>query len=156
LASKSRAIIISNYMIKYTLICENNHEFEGWFPNSKEYGRQQKKLMICCPSCDSSAVTKAIMAPNVKKSKTKSQKKSNYSQKDQMMPASQAHNLFKRITKYVKKNFEDVGENFYKEALKSDNGERDDKFYGTPSEDQVNDLLEKGIDLFHVPKSKDN
>jgi hypothetical protein len=155
LASKSRAIIISNYMIKYTLICENNHEFEGWFPNSKEYGRQQKKQMICCPSCDSSAVTKAIMAPNVNKSKTKVKNKPMPVQ-NQMMPASQAHNLFRRIGKYVKKNFEDVGENFYKEALKSDNGERDDKFYGTPSDKQVDDLLEKGIDLFHVPKSKDN
>ena len=140
-------------MIKYALICENNHEFEGWFPDSKEYSRQQNKHMICCPSCDSSAVNKAIMAPSVKR---KTNKKNKVSKSQEMMPASQAHNLFSRITKYVKKNFQNVGKNFYREALKSEKGQRDDKFYGTPTDKQVNDLLDKGIDLFHVPKSKDN
>ena len=30
-------------MIKYQLRCRCNHEFEGWFPDSKEYKRQKKQ-----------------------------------------------------------------------------------------------------------------
>ena len=58
-------------MIKYQLRCKCEHEFEGWFPDSKEYKRQKNKGMINCPMCDSTAVDKAIMAPNVKTSKKK-------------------------------------------------------------------------------------
>jgi len=36
-------------MIKYQLRCRCNHEFEGWFPSSKEYTRQKNKGMINCP-----------------------------------------------------------------------------------------------------------
>ena len=62
----------------------------------------------------------------------------------------------KRIGRYVKKNFENVGDRFYEEAVKCEEGDRDDKFYGTPSKEETDKLLEKGIDLFHVPKIKDN
>ena len=53
-------------------------------------------------------------------------------------------------------NFENVGKKFYKEVKKSQAGKRDEKFYGTPSDDEVNKLLDEGVDLFHVPKVKDN
>ena len=42
------------------------HEFEGWFPDSKEYTRQKNKGMINCPMCDSTAVDKAIHGTTVK------------------------------------------------------------------------------------------
>jgi hypothetical protein len=73
-----------------------------------------------------------------------------------MMMASQAKHVMRKIRDYVKKNFENVGDNFYDEAVKADEGERDDKFYGTPSESEIKELLEDGVDLFHVPEIKDN
>ena len=30
-------------MIKYNLKCENNHEFESWFSDSKEFENLKKK-----------------------------------------------------------------------------------------------------------------
>jgi hypothetical protein len=39
---------------------------------------------------------------------------------------------------------------------RADAGERDEKFYGTPSDKKLIKLLDEGIDLFHVPKVKDN
>ena len=30
-------------MIKYNLKCENNHEFESWFSDSKEFEKLRKK-----------------------------------------------------------------------------------------------------------------
>ena len=154
------------YMIKYRLICDLDHEFDGWFPDSKEFTKQKKKGQLLCPVCDSPHVNKAIMAPNVKKTKTKTRSESKKERlqqmreeslsSEQMMPASQASNVLRRIGKYITKNFENVGNRFYEEAIKCDQGERNDQFFGTATEDEKNKLLDKGIDLFHVPKVKDN
>ena len=58
-------------MIKYSLICDEEHEFDGWFPSSEDYDKQLKKGLLLCPLCDSKEVRKSIMAPNIKKPKTK-------------------------------------------------------------------------------------
>ena len=31
-------------MIKYNLKCNNNHEFESWFSDSKEFNKLKKKI----------------------------------------------------------------------------------------------------------------
>ena len=33
-------------MIKYNLKCNNNHEFESWFSDSKEFNKLKKKKSI--------------------------------------------------------------------------------------------------------------
>jgi hypothetical protein len=146
-------------MIKYKLKCENDHEFEGWFPSSKEFDRQCKKGMVNCPSCDTPNVGKALMAPRINKGKTRKAKKESLRRaytNDTMMMASRAKAVMRRIKQEVEKEFENVGNNFYNEAIKAHEGTRDDKIYGTPTKDEVNELLDEGIDLFHVPDIKDN
>ena len=146
-------------MIKYRLICDTEHEFDGWFPNSREFTKQKKAGQIMCPICDSNNVDKALMAPGINKganARKLARIREETLNTDQFMPASQASNVLKRIGRYVKKNFENVGDRFYEEAVKCEDGDRDDKFYGTPSKEETDKLLEKGIDLFHVPKIKDN
>jgi len=102
------------------------------------------------------------MSPSLNKKdtqkKTKAVESTNsveYSSNDIMM-ARQAKTVLRKINKYVEKNFENVGKKFYKEVKKAEKGKRDEKFYGTPSEAEVNKLLDEGVDLFHVPKVKDN
>ena len=146
-------------MIKYRLICDTEHEFDGWFPNSREFTKQKKAGQIICPICDSKNVDKALMAPGINKganARKLARIREETLDTDQFMPASQASNVLKRIGRYVKKNFENVGDRFYEEAVKCEEGDRDDRFYGTPSKEETDKLLEKGIDLFHVPKIKDN
>jgi hypothetical protein len=148
-------------MIKYSLICDSEHEFDGWFPNSKSFDAQKKKGQLTCPVCDSGNVNKALMAPGVQTSKKKKKEKKMESYRksivsDEMMLASQAKTVMRRIKKHIEKEFENVGNKFYDEAIKASEGQRDDKFYGTPTNEQVTDLLDDGIDLFHVPDIKDN
>jgi|TARA_A100001388_G_scaffold159189_1_gene118724 hypothetical protein len=148
-------------MIKYSLNCGDcTNTFEGWFPDSKDFSKQKKTGQLLCPFCDSGNVDKAIMAPNIQKKQTQKKTVSStnsvdYSSKDIMM-AGQAKAVLRRINKYVEKNFENVGKKFYKEVKKSQAGKRDEKFYGTPSDEEVSKLLDEGVDLFHVPKVKDN
>ena len=138
-------------MIKYQLRCRCNHEFEGWFPSSKEYTRQKNRGMIQCPMCDSTAVDKAIMAPNVKLSKTKKGQPDDY-----MVMGDSAESILRKLNKKIKKDFQNVGKNFAKEARKAAKGKRDQKFYGKTTKEEANQLLDEGIDLFAVPDYKDN
>ena len=52
-------------MIKYLLKCNNKHEFESWFSESKEFEKLKKKKLIECIFCQSNDVDKSIMCPNV-------------------------------------------------------------------------------------------
>ena len=52
-------------MIKYQLICNQNHEFEGWFQSSAAYDEQVAKKLLRCPLCDSDQVKRALMTPNL-------------------------------------------------------------------------------------------
>jgi len=146
-------------MIRYQLLCENNHKFDGWFPNIAEFERQQHKDLLICPMCDSKRVDRAIMAPAVGKTATKKTKSKDYTDQitnDTMIPAAQAKNILRRIRKHIVTEFENVGDQFVKEYRKHEKGERDDKFYGTPSQKEVKKLLDEGTDLFHVPEIKED
>jgi len=55
-------------MIRYTLVCNERHEFESWFTNSAAYDKQAKRKLIECPMCGSAKVEKAIMAPRLGRS----------------------------------------------------------------------------------------
>jgi len=59
-------------MIRYVLICGNQHEFESWFSNSAEYDRLHEKGLLECPQCGSHEVRKAMMAPQIGSSRKSS------------------------------------------------------------------------------------
>lgn len=58
-------------MIKYQLICHQNHEFEGWFSSSASFADQQASGYVDCPICGSTKVRRALMAPNLNSPKTR-------------------------------------------------------------------------------------
>ena len=52
-------------MIKYQLICDVSHEFEGWFQTSAAFDAQNQSGLITCPVCGSAKVRRALMTPNL-------------------------------------------------------------------------------------------
>lgn len=58
-------------MIKYQLICDQTHEFEGWFGDSAAFEAQQASGFLTCPVCGSADVRRALMAPNLASPKTR-------------------------------------------------------------------------------------
>lgn len=52
-------------MIKYQLICDLTHEFEGWFQTGTAFDAQNEAGLITCPVCDSVKVRRALMTPNL-------------------------------------------------------------------------------------------
>ena len=132
-------------MIIFNLKCFNcDFNFEGWFENSKEYLKQNKKNLINCPSCESTNIDKGLMAPNLNK-KSNSKKKN--------IKKSLASNMSK-LKKIIEKNFDYVGENFTEEAKKIKYGEvKERSIYGEATLEQTKELIEEEIDVVPLPFS---
>ena len=148
-------------MIKFSLICKCSAKFEGWFPTNEDYENQLVKGQLLCPMCDSTKVRKDIMSPSIKKKSTKTPRergKENILNMtgEQMVMGGRARTLLRQLEKHVTDNFENVGKNFPREARKADKGKRDEEFYGTATKKEADKLVNEGIDLFHVPKIRDN
>ena len=151
--------IISICMIRYQLRCEHDHQFDGWFPNIKEFERQQEKHLLICPLCDSKRVDRAIMSPVVGKARAKNKKNKDYSDQitpDTMIPAASARQILKKIRQHIVKEFDNVGNEFVEEYRRHEKGDRDYRFYGTPDKKQIKELMDEGVNLFHVPEIKDD
>lgn len=52
-------------MIAFDLKCGADHVFEAWFRSSADYEEQCARGLLVCPLCADTAITKAVMAPNV-------------------------------------------------------------------------------------------
>ena len=134
-------------MIKYILKCENKHEFESWFSDSKEFEKLKKNKILECIFCSTTKVEKAIMAPRVIGSKK--------IKKNKMFPQKEFFKVKKelvKIKKFIEKNFEFVGNKFPDEArdIFYDNKKKRN-IYGTASSEEQKELHEEGIDLTTIP-----
>jgi hypothetical protein len=140
-------------MIKYNLKCHNNHNFESWFSDSKEFDNLNKKKLLGCIYCSSNKISKSIMAPMV--SNTKKRKDEN--QVINEILKSEKNNLL-QIRKYIEKNFEYVGENFSQKVREIYYDKKSKKtIYGTTTIKERKELNEEGIDLISIPWiNKDN
>ena len=136
-------------MPKYNLLCTRDHEFEGWFASEKSYLDQKNKKLIACPICDNTGIRRAVMAPNVVKSKKITSKKNNTA-------FYNSRSTLQHLKTWVEKNCENVGDNFAKEARKASLGERDDHIYGTASDKEIKELHNEGIGAIRIPNVKDN
>ena len=134
-------------MIKYNLICENNHEFESWFANSKEFEKLNKRKLLECIFCSSKTINKSIMAPMVSIARENNKELKIY----ESSLKKEKEKLI-NIRKYIEKNFEYVGENFSKKVREIYYDKKKKKtIYGITSLEERRELKEEGIDLLSIP-----
>jgi len=133
-------------MIKYLLKCENKHEFESWFSNSKEFEKLKKKKLIECIFCKSQKINKSIMSPNVVRMKDEH---NNIAENKEIIKIRKD---LRKIKRFVEKNFEFVGDSFPREAREMyyDN-KKNKSIYGTVSSKERKELEEEGIELTSIP-----
>jgi hypothetical protein len=137
-------------MIRYALVCEHAHEFEGWFGSSGDFDDQQARGLLECPLCASQAVRKAIMAPAVAGTKRRGQDQSpaqNHAQNHSMMMEAMG-----RVRRHVEENFDDVGDAFASEARAIHEGRSEDRgIYGQATSQEVRELVEDGVPIAPLP-----
>tara|TARA_B100000401_G_scaffold435684_1_gene377814 strand:+ start:397 stop:822 length:426 start_codon:yes stop_codon:yes gene_type:complete len=139
-------------MIKYNLFCKNCSEnFDSWFANSKEYEKLKKSKYLNCPICNSNKIEKSLMAPSIINNKIE---KNKLNTKKHI----EIKNKLKEYKKFIKNNFDYVGDNFAYEArsVHYNNKKRKKGIYGKASIDDVKELSEEGIEIETIPWPKDN
>jgi len=161
-------------MIKYSLICDQSHEFESWFPGAEAYETQVKRGFVECPFCQSKKVAKALMAPNVatsrKRRATLAQDAGQASAAAARVaePASPApmallddkqremRSMIRELHRKLTENSTDVGENFPKEARAMHEGEAPQRsIHGKATLEEAKALAEEGIPVLPLPSPPD-
>ena len=133
-------------MIKYLLKCNNNHEFESWFSESKEFEKLKKKKLIECIFCKSKKIDKTIMSPSIVRNEKIIEKSFNDNEFNKIKK-----DLIK-IRKFVENNFEFVGNKFSKEVREIYYENKKSKnIFGTVTKEEKSELEEEGIDLLSIP-----
>ena len=154
-------------MIRYSLICEKQHDFEIWFKNSADYDKQQKRGLVTCPACGSAKVEKALMAPSLGRGARKGAlapapeiappaPEAPAETKTPVAMVSPQEREFraklKELREHLTKNAENVGGKFPEEARKMHYGEKQHRsIYGEASPQEAKELLDEGVELHPLP-----
>ena len=158
-------------MIRYALRCERDHTFESWFQSSSAYESQVKRKLVECPTCGSTKVEKAIMAPRIVSKKGRDAAPVPAAPVPAPAPEvippgptsllmAQERELrakLKELRDHIVKNADDGGERFPTEARKMHYGETEHRpIYGEASIEEARELIEEGIEVAPIPVLPDD
>jgi len=131
-------------MIVFDLECSKNHSFEGWFNSLQSFEEQKTSKLVRCPYCNDTRIRRVISPVAVKSSsKADEERKS---------ATIDYPRLAKEIVEYINKNFDDVGANFTKEALKMHYGVTEKRsIRGSATVEEEKTLRDEKIEYFKVP-----
>ncbi|MCP3872235.1 MAG: DUF1178 family protein [Desulfobacteraceae bacterium] len=136
-------------MIVFDLECLNGHTFEGWFDDKKDLEKQQEQGILTCPVCDTTSVVQKLHPIAIKKSSRATTQKVLQDSQEAMAE------LTEKVAEYVEKNYEDVGSDFSKTALKMHYGAEDYKnIRGTTTKEEDKVLEKEGVPVLKVPVTK--
>ncbi|WP_323035880.1 DUF1178 family protein [Pararhodobacter sp.] len=137
-------------MIRYTLKCDQGHDFESWFASATAFDSLLKGGHVACVECGSVRIEKALMAPAVALTTTK--------------PAAPGpHNTNQKLAalrREIEENADYVGNRFVAEARAMHLGDAPDRpIWGEARLDEAKALLDDGVSVMplpFLPKTKTN
>jgi hypothetical protein len=137
-------------MIRYALVCDQDHAFEGWFARSSDFDEQAAGGLVECPVCGSRAVRKQIMAPAVAGTKKRGEAAAGQGAPDgrrQVMMEAMA-----QVRRHVEENFDYVGDAFAREARAIHEGKSENRgIYGEATPTEVKSLVDDGVPVAALP-----
>jgi hypothetical protein len=157
-------------MIRYSLLCDNAHEFESWFANSGAFDEQSERGLVACPFCDSAHVTKAIMSPRVARTDralvlpapeaTTSDAPKPPEEKRPVALFDEKHaalrNMMRELHGKIMETTVDVGSRFPEEARRIHDGETPEQpIRGQATAEEAKALLDEGIGILPIPTLPD-
>jgi hypothetical protein len=135
-------------MIAFDLQCSNGHIFEGWFDNLESYEKQNSGKLVTCPHCNDTKIRKVLSPVTSLKA----------APSPQPAPDGEKINykiLAKEMVNYINREFEDLGSDFTKEALKIHYGvSKERNIKGSATESEENLLKQEGVQFFKIPHIK--
>ncbi len=123
-------------MIKYTLQCDQSHQFESWFQNAAAFERLLGAGMVQCADCGTTKVTKSLMAPAVPK-------------KGGVTPPKAP---LEKMREHVEANSDYVGLSFAQEARDMHDGLIPERaIYGEANPKEAKKLIQDGVPVLPLP-----
>ena len=139
-------------MIRFSLVCEHDHDFEAWFRSNDDFETQNKRGFVECPTCGSRKVGKALMAPAVS---TGRKREKMALAMNEMQRAAMAQ--LKALSEKMRQNADYVGDKFAEEARKIHFGESEARgIYGEATADEARSLAEDGVEFMPIPVFPDD
>ena len=136
------------------LRCANGHGFEGWFASEEDYQSQNGRLLVACPLCADTVISRMPSAPRLNLSAAR--------EVQAVEPARGATTLTARpadlqaawlaTVRQLVANTEDVGPRFVEEVRRIHYGEtpeRSIRGQATPEEREA--LRDEGIETVAIP-----
>jgi hypothetical protein len=154
-------------MIHYQLRCENGHGFDGWFRDSAAFERQAAAGFVECPSCASTRVERALMAPAIPRkgrpARNAAPEAPPAPPKPEAPPAqpvpavagrmpAELRAALAKLRAEVERSCDYVGPAFAEEARKIHRGEVTPRgIYGETSPEEAEALREEGVEFASLP-----
>ena len=127
-------------MIVFDLRCTKDHRFEGWFDNIDDLESQLAQGLIACPGCGDINIERLLSPVSIKKKTSPPG------------DLKSAYKSWQDLCRYVRDNFEDVGHNFAKEALKVHYGHAEERnIRGVTTEPEEDMLKKEGVRFVKIP-----
>jgi hypothetical protein len=141
-------------MIRYDLVCEHEHGFDGWFRDSSAYEAQLTAGEIACPLCGSTRVKKQLMTPGIPAKGNRRDERAKQSVAMPQDPRAKAlAEMVRKLRRHVEENADYVGERFPEEARRIHYEEVEPRgIYGEASPDEVSSLVDEGIEVHPLPR----
>jgi hypothetical protein len=136
-------------VIVFDLKCSKGHRFEGWFANTGSFEDQNAKDLVTCPVCGDGRVKKVLSPVTTCVARYEAETGAE-------SPPVDYRKLARAIVEYVHQNFENVGPDFAKEALKMHYGVTEKKsIRGSATEQEEETLRREKIDFLKIPLPKE-
>ncbi len=138
-------------MIVFELACVCGYTFEGWFQDRSDFKNQQTASFLVCPQCGGREIRKILSPTRFQSSGSADDLPLTMRSPDSVSPAD-AEKALETLQKFVAENFEDVGTDLAKEALKIHYGVSEPRnIRGITTESEEEKLKEEGISLLKIP-----
>jgi len=124
-------------VIHFHLLCDQSHEFDGWFRSNEDFEKQQEGGLVSCPICSSTKVEKALMTPAL----------TNKDRTDRVLVQK-----WQEMARKIRERADYVGKDFSEQARKIHFGEvKPRAIYGEAEREEIVNLLEDGVEIMPLP-----
>jgi len=136
-------------MIVFDLTCKNDHTFEGWFEDKQSFELQKERGFLNCPVCECPEVYQTPTTFGIIKSQGSALRKKKTEKNAEILGLE---TLKKEIHRLIETNFDNVGSDFAKEALKIHYGVKKPRnIRGSSTEEDDKMLKKEGIPFVKFP-----
>ncbi|MEZ5751560.1 MAG: DUF1178 family protein [Paracoccaceae bacterium] len=129
-------------MIRYSLKCDNGHEFESWFASAAAFDALHASGHVTCAVCNSASVDKALMVPSVAKPLPQAP----------LSERSALEEQLEALRRHVEETSDYVGDSFADEARAIHLGEAPERpIWGEAKPDEARALIDDGVPVAPLP-----